>query len=82
MVNDLVYLRDPALAGFRRFTLVVDFAKIKKENKFRNSSDFLGNQILATLSAKSASDCAKCPFHPFGPGFSWRRSNSPSVPGA
>jgi hypothetical protein len=54
MVNDLVYLRDPALAGFRRFTLVVDFAKIKKENKFRNSSDFLGNQILATLSAKSA----------------------------
>jgi hypothetical protein len=52
MVNDLVYVRDPALAGIPRSTLVVKFAKFKKQNEFRKSSDFLGNQKFATLSAR------------------------------
>lgn len=55
MVNDLVYVRDPALAGFPRSTLVVKFAKFKRQNEFRKSSEFLGNQKLATLSANSIS---------------------------
>jgi hypothetical protein len=52
MVNDLVYVRDPALAGFPRSTLVVKFAKFKRQNEFRKPSEFLGNQKLATLSAR------------------------------
>ena len=52
VVNDLVYVRDPALAGFPRCTLVVDSAKFKKQNESRRSSDFLGNQIFASLSAR------------------------------
>lgn len=51
MVYDVVYIRDPAVAGFPRSTLAVKFAKFKKQNEFRKSSDFLGNQKLATLSA-------------------------------
>jgi hypothetical protein len=54
MVNDLVYVRDPALAGFPRSTLVVNFAKFKRQNEFRKPSEFLGNQKLATLSANAS----------------------------
>jgi hypothetical protein len=52
VVNDLVYLRDPALAGFPRSTLAVRLAKFKTQNEFRKSSDFFGNQIFASLSAR------------------------------
>ena len=52
MVHDLVYVRDPALAGFRRSTLDVKFAKFKRQNEYRKCSDFLGNQKLAPLSAR------------------------------
>ena len=52
MVHDLVYVRDPALAGFRRSTLDVKFAKFKRQNEYRKCSDFLGNQKLAPHSAR------------------------------
>jgi len=52
VVNDLVYVCDPALAGFPRSTLVVKFAKFKRQNEFRKPSEVLGNQKLATLSAR------------------------------
>ena len=52
VVNDLVYLRDPAVAGFTRSTLDANLAKFKKQNEFRKPSDFLGNQKLASLSAR------------------------------
>jgi hypothetical protein len=54
IVNDLVYVRDPALAGYARSTLVVNFAKFKRQNEFRKSSESLGNQKLATLSANAS----------------------------
>ena len=53
LAYDLVYIRDPALAGYPRSTLVVNFAKFKRQNEFRKPSDFLGNQKLATLSASN-----------------------------
>jgi hypothetical protein len=62
IVNDLVYVRDPALAGYRRSTLVVNIAKFKRQNEFRKSSEFLGNQKLATLSATF--DLAEKTFEP------------------
>jgi hypothetical protein len=68
MVNDLVYVRDPALAGFRRSTLDVNFAKFKRQNEFQKCSDFLGNQKLASLSpitrkmARNPKDFRRRPF--------------------
>ena len=52
IVNDLVYVRDPALAGIGRSTLDAKFAKFKRQKEIRKPPDFFGNQILATLSAR------------------------------